>query len=304
MSNRDSLGDRMKGYENISRNYLTRRVPAIIRIDGKAFHTFTRGFKKPFDRVLMSAMQDTMLELCKNIQGCVFGYTQSDEITLVLTDYENIDTDAWFGYNIQKMASISASMTTLYFQKAFSNRAKSKISELQADNDLSVEDTDYIKVLENAMKTGAMFDARAFTIPKEEVCNCLIWRQQDATRNSIESAGHAYFSTSELHKKNCNEIQELLWSEQGINWNDYPTDCKRGSACYRAYSTSNVNWELVQGTPQTTQIYLPTNPILKPKWFVDTDIPIFTQDRDFIEKWVNFADNRFSMVGDAECSSL
>lgn len=83
----DALGTRMKGYESVSRNFLTRRVPAIIRIDGKAFHTFTRGMEKPFDKRLMEAMQGTMQFLCKNIQGCVFGYTQSDEITLVLTDY-------------------------------------------------------------------------------------------------------------------------------------------------------------------------------------------------------------------------
>ena len=120
MSNiKDSLGDRMKGYENISRNYLTRRIPAIIRIDGKAFHTFTRGMKKPFDRILMSTMQDVMKYLCENIQGCVFGYTQSDEITLVLTDYEKITTDAWFGYNIQKMSSIAASMASVAFNKFF-----------------------------------------------------------------------------------------------------------------------------------------------------------------------------------------
>ena len=107
-----SLDERMKQYEYVTRTYLTRKIPAIIRIDGKAFHTFTKGFKKPFDMVLMSAMQNTMKSLCEQIQGCVFGYTQSDEITLVLTDYATIDTDAWFGYNVQKMASISASTAT------------------------------------------------------------------------------------------------------------------------------------------------------------------------------------------------
>lgn len=115
----DSLGDRMKGYEGVSRNFLTRRVPAIIRLDGKAFHTFTKGMKKPFDSVLTQTMQETMKYLCENIQGCVLGYTQSDEITLVLTDYATIQTDAWFGYNIQKMCSISASMATSVFNKVF-----------------------------------------------------------------------------------------------------------------------------------------------------------------------------------------
>lgn len=115
----DSLGDRMKGYEGVSRNFLTRRVPAIIRLDGKAFHTFTKGMEKPFDLVLTQAMQETMKHLCENIQGCVLGYTQSDEITLVLTDYATIQTDAWFGYNIQKMCSVSASMATMAFNREF-----------------------------------------------------------------------------------------------------------------------------------------------------------------------------------------
>ena len=102
MGKNKSLGGRIKDYENISRHYITRRIPAIIRIDGKAFYTFTKGMKKPFDYVLMTTMQNTMKYLCENIQGCIFGYTQSDEISLVLTDYEKITTDAWFGYNIQK----------------------------------------------------------------------------------------------------------------------------------------------------------------------------------------------------------
>lgn len=120
----DSLGDRMKGYEGVSRNFLTRRVPAIIRLDGKAFHTFTKGMEKPFDPVLTQAMQETMKYLCENIQGCVLGYTQSDEITLVLTDYATIQTDAWFGYNVQKMCSVSASMATMAFNREFERIAE------------------------------------------------------------------------------------------------------------------------------------------------------------------------------------
>lgn len=115
-----TIGDRMKNnYENITRYYLTRRMPVIIRIDGKAFHTFTKGFKKPFDDILVKTMQDTMKYLCENIQGCVLGYTQSDEISLVLTDYAELTTDAWFGNNLQKMCSVSASMATMAFNKFF-----------------------------------------------------------------------------------------------------------------------------------------------------------------------------------------
>lgn len=175
----DSLGDRMKGYENIARNYLARRIPVIIRVDGKAFHTFTRGMEKPFDRILMTTMQKTMKYLCENIQGCVFGYTQSDEITLVLTDYATITTDAWFGYNIQKMCSVAASMATLAFSNTYAAELWKNFPEAMRSSDNGKNK--YIETLVAKMGT-AMFDARVFSIPKDEVCNCLIWRQQDATR--------------------------------------------------------------------------------------------------------------------------
>lgn len=195
-------------------------MPVIIRIDGKAFHTFTRGFKKPFDDILVKTMQETMKYLCENIQGCVLGYTQSDEISLVLTDYAEITTDAWFGNNLQKMCSVSASMATMAFNKFF-------YSNMPAEGENS---TTYYKALEE----GAMFDFRVFTIPKEEVCNYLIWRQQDATRNSIQSVGQADFSQKELHGKSCNNIQDMLMIQKGINWNDYSTTLKRGSCCIKA----------------------------------------------------------------------
>lgn len=270
MVKNDSLGNRMKGYENISRNHLTRRVPVIIRIDGKAFHTFTKGMKKPFDRILMSTMQLTTEHLCKNIQGCVLGYTQSDEITLVLTDYAKITTDAWFGYNIQKMASISASMATVFFNRFFLETVE---AAAYAGGFFDNED-EYQKY--RAKVFSAMFDARAFTVPKEEVCNCLIWRQQDATRNSIESVGQAYFSAKELHKKSCNKIQDMLWKKKGVNWNDFPSDCKRGAACYRVEESSEMP------NPHTGE----TSIVTRRRWITDCDIPIFTQNREFIEKWL------------------
>ena len=115
----DALGERMKKYEYVTRTHLMTRTPVIIRIDGKAFHTFTRRFKKPFDEILVKSMQETMKYLCENIQGCILGYTQSDEITLVLVDYKELDTCAWFDYNIQKMCSIVSSMATLAFNQIF-----------------------------------------------------------------------------------------------------------------------------------------------------------------------------------------
>jgi tRNA(His) 5'-end guanylyltransferase len=273
---KDSLGDRMKKYENISRNYLTRRIPVIIRVDGKAFHTFTRGMNKPFDSVLMNTMKDTMKYMCENIQGCVFAYTQSDEITFVLADYATIKTDAWFGYNIQKMASVAASMATLAFNQFFIKNAEAALQ--YADTESSIEwsvDFDFSKYKKKF--NTAMFDARVFSIPKDEVCNCLIWRQQDATRNSIESVGQANFSQKQLNGKSCNMIQEMLWSEKGINWNDFSIDCKRGTCCYRIAENTKVI------DPSDDSKFLN---VTRNVWVIDNEIPIFTQDRNFIERWI------------------
>ena len=278
MSNKkDSLGDRMKSYENISRTHLTRRVPVIIRIDGKAFHTFTRGMRKPFDPVLMSAMQQTMKYLCENIQGCVLGYTQSDEITLVLTDYATITTDAWFGYGVQKMCSIVASMATMAFNRYFHGEVMTFTFNNGENYELDSQEYNLCEVYRKAVKRGAMFDARVFTVPKEEVCNCLIWRQQDATRNSIESVGQAYFSHNQLHKKTCNMIQDMLHEEKGINWNNFPTDCKRGACCYRVERTVEM------ADPRNAGQIIP---VTRRQWEIDREIPIFTQNRDYVEKWL------------------
>ena len=270
----DSLGDRMKRYEAVPKVYLTRRVPAIIRVDGKAFHTITRGMVKPFDAVLMAAMQDTMEYLCENIQGCVLGYTQSDEITLVLTDYATVKTDAWFGYNVEKMTSIAASMATLAFNRALVSHFGKFFNKGIENHSLDIAvDTAYRR----AIARGALFDARTFNVPKDEVANCLIWRQQDATRNSIEAVGQANFSQKQLHGKNCNEIQDMLFKEKGINWNDFPPDCKRGAACRKL--------------PVTSEIDDPKNPgnkimVERRKWMIDHETPIFQQDRDYIERLI------------------
>ena len=273
-----SLGDRMKNnYENISRYYLTRRTPVIIRIDGKAFHTFTRMFKKPFDDILVKSMQKTMKYLCENIQGCVLGYTQSDEISLVLTDYAELTTDAWFGNNLQKMCSVSASMATLAFNKVFEdNIAKYIDSCFDAGIGYTDDVTKYIKILTDARDKGAVFDSRVFTIPKEEVCNYMIWRQQDATRNSIQSVGQANFSSKELHKKSTKDIQDMLMTQKGINWNDYVTTLKRGSCCVKI-DDGIIKYDEVGNICD----YIPSS-----KWVIDNEIPIFTQNRDYVEKLI------------------
>ena len=254
----DNLGSRMKEYyEEIPKIRLMRRTPVAIRIDGKAFHTFTRGFQKPFDEVLGNAMVKTMEYLCKNIQGCVFGYTQSDEITLLLIDYQTFETDAWFDYEVQKMCSVAASMATMAFNDYFArevDRFGSETIELEYD-DGDVRYPRYIRSLENgyyldryaaARAKGAMFDARCFNIPKEEACNLIYWRQLDATRNSIQMVGQANFSHSELQGKSCNMIQDMLHEQRGINWNDFPTRWKRGVAWTR-HGGIDYNMPILKG---------------------------------------------------------
>ena len=209
---KDSLGDRMKQYEGIPKISLMRRNPVIIRIDGKNFHSFTRGFERPFDDILIKSMQETAKYLCENIENVKCSYQQSDEISLLLTDYENINTAAWFDYQVQKMCSIAASMATLAFNRAFEER----VEALDFDWSMGVEgiNSEYRSALYKAREKGAMFDARCFSIPKEEVCNYFLWRQDDCVRNSIQMVAQANFSHKQLQNKSCDELQEMLWQEK------------------------------------------------------------------------------------------
>ena len=270
----DDLGKRMKEYyEQIPKTKLMRRCPVLLRCDGKAFHSFTRGFKKPFDDILIKSMQDTMKYLCENIQGCVLGYHQSDEISLLLIDYQTLESQAFFDYEVQKLCSIVASMATMAFNKYFSCSVQDfgydccddtfgKEVNAGSEEDYQRFETVYMKKLHNAM-----FDCRCFNIPKEEVTNYFYWRQLDATRNSIQMVGQANFSHKELQNKSCNEIQDMLHEQRGINWNNIPTHQKRGSCCIKTK-------QLVNG-------------IERSKWIVDNEIPIFVNEgRDYIERMI------------------
>lgn len=277
----DDLGMRMKkNYEQITKYRLTRRTPVIVRLDGRAFHTFTRGFKKPFDPILMKCMQETMKYLCENVQGVSLAYTQSDELSLLLIDYKDLNSQAWFDNEIQKISSISASMATMMFNKLFRLLSGMYMNDadiiLESEKELgkpqsewTTEDYEFDYNLHSEFYNQcgvydrvsgfAMFDARCFNIPKEEVTNYFYWRQQDATRNSIQMVGQANFSHRELHGKTCNDIQEMLHEQKGINWNDFSVPEKRGTCCIK---TENG-------------------------WILDENIPIFKGDgRDYIEKLV------------------
>ena len=273
----DDLGMRMKDfYEHIPQTKLMRRTPVMIRIDGKAFHTFTRGFAKPFDNVLIESMHRTMKFLCENIQGCVLGYTQSDEITLVLVDYKRFESSAWFDYEIMKMCSIAASMATMAFNNFFREEVDKLISEYNHSLvpqcvELQQKTAEYHNTLLNAAHKGAMFDARVFNIPKEEVTNCVYWRQLDAARNSIQMMGQAYFSHNELQHKSCSNIQDMLMEQHKINWNDLPTYKKRGSCAVR-------NKVVVDSNGITEAAYLRDASKAENEWVIDKDIPMFKGD--------------------------
>ena len=274
----DALGDRMKNnYENRYRFYLTRRTPVIIRVDGNAFHTFTRGLDRPFDADFMKIMQKTCLSLCQNIQGCVGGYVQSDEISLLLVDYQTIESDAWFDYNLQKITSLAAARATMIFnelvrnlvdeQKSLANVCAQQGGAFYLDEE--IKHINKYKLWEPKIDR-AMFDARAFNIPKEEVCNYFIWRQKDATRNSIQAAGQAVFSHKELDRKSQVDIQEMLF-QKGINWNNYSIPEKRGSFVRRYTETIEREDGVV---------------IVRNPWYIDIEMPILTEDRDYIEDLV------------------
>lgn len=207
--------------------------------------------------------------LCENIQGCVLGYHQSDEITLILVDYQTLDTSAWFDYEVQKMCSIAASMATMAFNKYFAEEVDAYCSNL---NNSGVQANRYIA----AKLRGAMFDARVFNIPKEEVTNLIYWRQLDAARNSVQMVGQANFSHKELQNKSCNMIQDMLMTEKGINWNDFPTHQKRGSCCIRKQVIVDMKDKV-------------SDEITRPKWIIDTEIPLFKgEGRKYIEELINF----------------
>ena len=231
----DAIGDRMKSqYEDRTRYFLPRRTYTILRIDGKAFHTYTRGMDKPWDAMVEESMDAGAVALCSEGCGCRFAYGQSDEYSFLLTDFELNTSQAWFDGNVQKICSVAASVFTAAFNET-------------AEKD----------------KT-ALFDCRVFTIPDAvEVENYFIWRQQDAVRNSIQSLAQANFSPKQLHGVNTGQLQDMLFLQKGINWNDLPTYRKRGRCVVkRQYRHEET---------------------MRSRWLVDREIPTFTADRDYLE---------------------
>jgi tRNA(His) guanylyltransferase len=247
MNNRDSIGDRIKGYEGVWNQQLPNRMPVIIRVDGKAFHTYTRGCKKPYDHNLIEVMNDTAIKLCEKISTVQMAYVQSDEISLLLHPYKKLQSQAWFDNQVQKMVSVSAALASVTFTH---NSWKIWIPE-----------TNWAGHYENIKP--AYFDSRCFILPEAEVVNYFIWRQQDATRNSVQMLARALYSHKECTDKNNSQLQEMCF-QKGKNWNDEPASFKRGRCIVKQqYEHNNVT---------------------RNRWVVDEEIPIFTQDRDYVEK--------------------
>lgn len=245
MSDSTALGDRMKRHEAVTRTVLPRRTYSLIRVDIRAAHSYLRGATKPFDEAFMADMDAVAEALCAEISGAVFAYTQSDEISILVTDFGSHGTEPWFGGVVAKQQSISAALATA--------------------------------VLNERRPGRALFDSRAFTISDPvEVANYFIWRQRDAVRNGISMAAQAEFSHKRLHGVNTSGMQELLWAEKGINWNDYPDGCKRGRVSVRAVGERETTYTDKRTNETKTVLAIRS-------WWETTGAPHFTTEA---ESWL------------------
>ena len=273
MPDKSALAKRMKeNYELRTRFFLNRRTNTIIRLDGKAFHTYTKGLVKPFDEGLIEDMQETTKFLCENIMGVKCGYTQSDEISLLLTDYDKLETQAWFDNNLQKICSIAASLATAKFNQLREERNFKVIYEKGYGEKIDTVD------LGNRL---AFFDARVFQIPeKEEVVNYFLWRQRDAEKNSVAMLAQSLYSHKELHGKNGSDMQEMCF-QKSHNWNDLHFSKKRGSFIIK---NEYLNGKLFKDDIEKGEYISNTdNLVVRTKWDV-VETPMFGKDRESILK--------------------
>lgn len=256
----DSLGDRMKRYEDASRIYLPDRMPVIIRLDGKSFHTWTRGLPKPYCASLMNAMDEVAKYLCANVQNCVLAYTQSDEISLLLVNFREPETSSWFDSNMCKMLSISAAM------------ASAKMTELSSTVFGGLRDD--LKI--------ALFDSRAFVMPIHDVENYFIWRQKDWNRNSIQMLAQSLYSHRELQGKKSQELHEMCF-QKGQNWADLPSHLKDGRVFYKAeVRRHSIKQFLFDPSGESRR----EETVIRNEWFCPEVTPIFTENRELIRNFM------------------
>jgi tRNA(His) 5'-end guanylyltransferase len=217
---KDGLGDRIKRYESIHEHYFLPKTPIIIRVDGKAFHTWTKGCQRPFDQTLITCMFESAKEVAKQMQGCKALYAQSDEVTFVLTDDTTLESQQWFGGRQNKIESVTAAMMTAYFNKFW-------VENEYGDGymgDGHVYFDDYIQNYK-----PAIFDARAFQCPKDDVANVFLWRVKDWERNSLNMYCEQFFSHKDLQGKNRADRHEMLHNI-GHNWATECTDQQKNGS--------------------------------------------------------------------------
>jgi len=270
MNDGTSIGDRMKKYEEVPRTSLTPRMPMIVRVDGRAFHTYTRQFKRrvdsPWSPYIRDGMTAAASALMREISGAKIAYLQSDEISVLVTDYDALGTQPWFDKVAQKICSVSAAIATATFNQT--------MLALEFGEQRVTVDHAGIHEFRIEFPRLATFDSRCFVLPREEVCNYMVWRQRDAEKNSVSMLAQAHFSSAQLHGKNGSQKQDMLMLEKGINWNDCETWQKRGWCVERHTVRSHT-----EGEPSVEIV----RTAMEPNW----DIPIFTRDRSYIERHVN-----------------
>jgi tRNA(His) 5'-end guanylyltransferase len=264
-SKADSLGDRMKRHENVYRFLLPKRTYTILRV-GRAFHTWTKGLAKPYDKQFMDCMNAAARALCEQISGAQFAYIQSDEISLLAVDFLDIKTEPWFDGVIQKWVSVGASIATTAFNLQVGYYQKLALRDSFGEGWLvtSARDT---SLLGGKKLMNAMFDARVFTIPDlVEVENYYVWRQQDAERNSVTMLAQAYASHKQLHGKNRAAQHEIIQAA-GDNWAKHPASFKHGRIIRKIDSVTIGN----------------TN------WVIDENTPVFTRNRNYLRDLIPYA---------------
>lgn len=257
----ETLSEKMKRLENEVTIKLKPKTPVIIRLDGKAFHTFTRGLDKPFDKDLSDIMQYTAMKLAEELQNVKFIYSQSDEISILLTDWDNPNTDTWYGYRVQKMTSVSASIATLAFNEKVLDTT-SKYWSLMMTKDIPWEDEKLYKEkydLWKSKKFNALFDSRVFNLDKEEVSNYFLYRYKDAKRNSAQALAQSEFSQKQLAGVSCPDMIEMVKEKTGVDYNELSSLQKVGFAIYKDEDGN---------------------------WLLDKEVPDIYENREYVEKWL------------------
>jgi tRNA(His) 5'-end guanylyltransferase len=216
-----SLEKRMKMYEELNKQFLFPNQYVLMRLDGKSFSSFTKKyFNKPFDDEFTWLMQSTMEYLVDNISGAVAGYTQSDEITILLTDKKTKGMEGWFNYRVDKMCSLAASMASAYFNINFNEY--------------------YNKINNKCSYPYPIFDCRVWQVPnEEEVKNVFLWRQRDCIRNSVLQLAQSFYTHKEMLNKNIDELKMMLLKEKDCNWEDLNESIKYGMFYFPKKKASN-----------------------------------------------------------------